>query len=85
MCIQNCRNFIWGGSGTAVVSVDSSCSCLCEAGHLDYNILGTASCVPALGHAIFGFAGLFSNVLVLCHALHSLRRQVGNAYSIWWN
>ena len=78
MCTLNCHTLLWGGSGRPVVNNDSSCSCLCDEGRLEYNILGAASCVPPSAHTIFGAGGLLLHVLVFCQAMCYVWNEVSS-------
>lgn len=81
MCSQDCRTFLWGGTGVPSQDEEDTCFCVCaDDSWSDLNILGGASCVPVKAHHIFGSVGLAISVAALGHAAYHLHRQVRYTY-----
>ena len=77
MCADDCRTFLWVGTGQPKHDTEGRCSCVCEdEGWSDRNIFGSASCVPVRAHQTFGWVGLGVSVGLLCHSAYLLFRQV---------
>ncbi|CAM9670318.1 unnamed protein product [Ectocarpus fasciculatus] len=77
MCGQDCRTFLWGGTGTSTVGADGGCRCACgDETWSEHNMLGLPSCVPSKAHVVFGAVGVLMAMTSLCHSAYHLRRQV---------
>lgn len=79
MCVQDCRTFLWGGTGNPSRDPDGTCFCICDDdGWSAVDILGRASCVPVKTHQVFGWVGLALAAAALSHAAYHLTRQVSH-------
>ena len=79
MCDQDCRTWLWGGTGHPDLGYNGEgrCSCICDNERWsNHNILGRPSCVPVVAHMILGWGGLVLSMVALCHGAYQLKRQV---------